>query len=387
MIAVIADDLTGAAELAGIGLYYQLKTEVNTIVEPDCKADLLIIATDTRSLPVAEAKRIVYKLTQQLKALNPQVIFKKIDSVLRGHILDEIGSQMEAAGSKRALIIPGNIQHGKKVIDGIYYFNNKPVHLSGYSVDPAFAVTSSNVRHMLRADDDLPLIKPHEKLPDTGIMICETADENALTHWVNLTDDNTIIAGASGLFNCLLNRLIPTKPILDTTNTTIYQISPSRLFVFGSTFHQGQHQISNGYINNIPVAYIPASIIAVKYPQDYLYEGYANQVVQTLTEHHNAIIAIHPDTTKGLNIDPILLTHKMGIIVKYINLKTHLHQLLIEGGATAWAILAQLNISKLYPLKQISPGVIRMKIAGNNQLYVTLKPGSYDWPASVWTTN
>jgi uncharacterized protein YgbK (DUF1537 family) len=384
MIAVIADDLTGAAELAGIGLDYELKTEVNTIVEPDCKADLLIIATDTRSLPVAEAKRIVYELTQQLKSLNPQVIFKKIDSVLRGHILDEIGSQMEAAGSKRALIIPGNIQHGKKVIDGIYYFNDKPVHLSGYSVDPAFPVTSSNVRHMLRADDNLPLLKTHEKLPDTGIMICEVADENALTHWIKLTDDNTIIAGASGLFNCLLNRLIRTKSVVDTA---IYQISPSRLFVFGSTFNQDIHYNHNGFINNIPVVYIPASIIAVKYPQDYLYEGYANQVVQTLTEHHNAKIAIHPDTTKGLNIDPILLTHKMGTIVKYINLKTQLHELLIEGGATAWAILAQLNISKLYPLEQISPGVIRMKIAGNNQLYVTLKPGSYDWPASVWTTN
>lgn len=384
MIAVIADDLTGAAELAGIGLDYQLKTEVNTIVEPDCKADLLIIATDTRSLPAAEAIRITYELTHQLMALKPSVLFKKIDSVLRGHILDEIGSQMEAAGLKRALIIPGNIQHGKKVIDGIYYFNDKPVHLSGYSIDPAFPVTSSNVRHMLKADDDLPLLKTHEKLPATGIMICEAADENALTHWVKLVDDNTIIAGASGLFNCLLNRLIPEKPI---ATTAIYQISPSRLFVFGSTFHQDIHNDHNGFINDIPVAYIPASIIAVKYPQDYLYEGYANQVVQTLTKHNNVIIAIHPDTTKELNIDPVLLTHKMGTIVKYINLKTHLHELLIEGGATAWAILAQLNISKLYPLEQIGPGVIRMKIAGNNQLYLTLKPGSYDWPAFVWTTN
>jgi uncharacterized protein YgbK (DUF1537 family) len=384
MIAVIADDLTGAAELAGIGLDYQLKTEVNTIVEPGCKADLLIIATDTRSLPAAEAIRITYELTHQLMALKPRVLFKKIDSVLRGHILDEVSSQMKASGLKRALIIPGNVQHGKKVIDGIYYFNNVPVHLSNYSVDPAFPVTSSNVRHMLRADDDLPLLKTHEKLPDTGIMICEAADENALTYWIKLADDNTIIAGASGLFNCLLNRLIPTKPVVDTT---IYQISPSRLFVFGSTFHQDIHYNHNSFINDIPVVYIPASIIAVKYPQDYLYEGYANQVVQTLTEHQNAIIAIHPDTTKGLNIDPILLTHKMGTIVKYINLKTLLHELLIEGGATAWAILAQLNISKLYPLEQIGPGVIRMKIAGNNQLYVTLKPGSYDWPASVWATN
>jgi uncharacterized protein YgbK (DUF1537 family) len=55
MIAVIADDLTGAAELAGIGLNYNLKTEISTVIDPNCSADLLIIATNTRSLPETEA--------------------------------------------------------------------------------------------------------------------------------------------------------------------------------------------------------------------------------------------------------------------------------------------------------------------------------------------
>ena len=61
-----------------------------------------------------------------------------------------------------------------------------------------------------------------------------------------------------------------------------------------------------------------------------------------------------------------------------------LKELLIEGGATAWAILEHLQISKLQPLQQMSPGVIRMGIAGDNQLCVTLKPGSYEWPTQVW---
>lgn len=35
MIAVIADDFTGAAEIGGIGLHYELKVEIATAVKPD----------------------------------------------------------------------------------------------------------------------------------------------------------------------------------------------------------------------------------------------------------------------------------------------------------------------------------------------------------------
>jgi uncharacterized protein YgbK (DUF1537 family) len=94
MIAVIADDLTGAAELAGIGLNFQLRTEIRYRCRCASTADLLIIATDTRSLPVAEAKQVIADLPASLMQLNPRLIFKKIDSVLRGHVLDEVQSQL-----------------------------------------------------------------------------------------------------------------------------------------------------------------------------------------------------------------------------------------------------------------------------------------------------
>jgi uncharacterized protein YgbK (DUF1537 family) len=47
MIVIIADDFTGAAELAGISLRYGLATDVclNEVVESD--ADVLIVCTDS----------------------------------------------------------------------------------------------------------------------------------------------------------------------------------------------------------------------------------------------------------------------------------------------------------------------------------------------------
>lgn len=383
MIAVIADDLTGAAELAGIGLGYKLKTEVSTTVDPNCNADLLIIATDTRSLHEAEARQIMTALTQQLIALKPRFIFKKIDSALRGHIINEIEGQLAVSGLKRTLIIPGNPSHAKKVIDGVYYYKDEPIHLSNYAHDPTFPATTSNVKEMLRASDTVSVLKTGDELPLKGIIIGEVFNEGDLDHWIRLADKDTLLAGASGLFHKLLRQLFPVQ----TTNNGTPAIQGRRLFVFGSTFYQGKMTLNNGFLNTIGIHYIPAAIICDEDNDKQLMSFFASHVATSIILQNCAIIAIDPDSISSITIDPVLLSYKIAAIVKLVIQYTSLNELLIEGGATAWAILNHLNFKKLSPVNQLSPGVTRMAIYGNNQLYVTLKPGSYEWPAQVWETN
>jgi uncharacterized protein YgbK (DUF1537 family) len=55
MIVVIADDITGAAEVAGLGLRHGLTVELVIEGEWSTETDLLVIATDTRSKILAEA--------------------------------------------------------------------------------------------------------------------------------------------------------------------------------------------------------------------------------------------------------------------------------------------------------------------------------------------
>ncbi|MDI9872315.1 hypothetical protein [Flectobacillus roseus] len=47
MILVIADDLTGAAEIAGIGLRYGLKVRVCTEIIQEVTEDILVNSPDT----------------------------------------------------------------------------------------------------------------------------------------------------------------------------------------------------------------------------------------------------------------------------------------------------------------------------------------------------
>src|ERR1700733_8695520 len=108
MIAVIADDFTGAAELGGIGLRHGLVTEVSTTVNAATDADLLVIAADTRSKGLSVAVEEMGIIARQLKVLQPLWIFKKVDSVLRGHVVPEINVMMDVLGWPLALLVPAN---------------------------------------------------------------------------------------------------------------------------------------------------------------------------------------------------------------------------------------------------------------------------------------
>ena len=87
---VIADDITGAAEMAGIA--FARGESVRLVCGGEaggCSTatyGTMVIATDTRSMSeaeaVAETQRITSAISHQLS-----VIFKKTDSALRGHVV------------------------------------------------------------------------------------------------------------------------------------------------------------------------------------------------------------------------------------------------------------------------------------------------------------
>ena len=67
---VIADDITGAAEIAGIGYSFGLQTVLMTETEetvPEC--ELLVFATDTRSMNRHEAVEETRRVIRYLKRL------------------------------------------------------------------------------------------------------------------------------------------------------------------------------------------------------------------------------------------------------------------------------------------------------------------------------
>ena len=382
MIAVIADDFTGAAELAGIGLRYHLTVELGTEVNADTKADLFVVATDARSLSEMEAVAIMQKHTRELLALQPTMIFKKTDSVLRGHVLAEIQTQLLLTGFKKAVLVAANPALGRTIENGRYYLHGKPVHESSFSHDPDFAITSSAVEDMLRSNGGPVYIKrADEPLPETGIIVGEAMHTADLQTWAARMDNTTLIAGASGFFTAMLDKMLGGGHA--AKSLVIPERLPLSLFICGTTFANSRNAIKKIKAAGGPVCYMPDEIIRSVHSGTYSYVKWANEVVALVKEHGKAIVAIHEDATRDTGIGAGQLKEKMAGLVNEVLQRSMVQELIVEGGATAWALISQSKLTRFYPVEEMAPGVVRMQ-TNDPGLFITVKPGSYQWPQGLW---
>lgn len=382
MIVVIADDLSGAAEIAGIGLRYSLDVEVATIVEPDSSAELLVIATDTRSMKEADAIVEVEKITGDILLLQPELVFKKIDSVLRGHVLTEVTAQLNMLDYTRVLVVPANPLLGRTIIDGTYFLNGQPIHKSSFSVDPEFPVNSSSVLKMLRSTGLPVMVKKNtEALPDHGIIIGEVSEQEDLDKWAEQIDGNTFPAGGSGFFSSIMEKRVIKKSREGETFSEEPGITS--LFVCGSTFKKSRDAIQKIKDGGGPVSYMPESILCATEMDDEDYQLWCNEITSFIHARGRSIIAIGPSIA-GPGMPADILRKKTAMVVAKIFQQETIHQLLIEGGSTAAAIIRMLELHTFIPVKEFAPGVVKMKVKGKEDLFITVKPGSYDWPIAVW---
>jgi len=381
MIVVIADDLTGAAELGGLALRYGLATEITTRVNPASTADLLIIATDTRSLPKAAAEAVVQEVSAGLEQLRPKLVFKKIDSVLRGHVLAEINIQKEQLHLKKALIVPANPGLGRTVVNGTYLLHGQPLHLSSFSQDPEFPISSSLVPHMLYArEGDIHVLKTHEAMPETGVVVGEVKDATDLATWCSRIDAGTLVAGAAEFFTAMLESL-NIRPASAVDHMAVLQ-SPA-LMICGSAFHKSRSFVKEMAQNGFPVSYMPASLIEkASAANDLLFKQWMNDTFSQLKKTGKAAVAVHHDI-KDKEVDALAVRTVMAAAAAYITERIQLNELLVEGGATAAAVIRKLDIETLYPVAELAPGVTRMQVKEKKDLFLTLKPGSYEWPPSL----
>ena len=397
MIAVIADDFTGAAEIGGLGIRFQMKVEIVTRVSIEPGTDLLIIVADTRSKRPEEAIRDTCLITSQLMKLKPELIYKKIDSVLRGHIIAELLAQMKIMRKRRALVVPANPHLGRVIKDGTYYLKDERLHETDFGYDPEFVtadsdrIRSSDVIDILKYSNDpgigtfnIIMAKTDTTLPDEGIMIGEALNTDDLRLWVKKTDEHTLIAGASGFFLALLEHL--RYPCRERTfeKPTVH-FNRNMLLVCGSSFSRSKEIVAGALAGGAPVSLMPSALLhADGVRLSGLQDQWASDIIALFTAHNYVIVAadpaaVYPVKDRGRNISK----HTAKVIGKVMK-QLPVHELILEGGATASSILNEIHLDRLYPQQELADGVIRAGIPGNTVLHITFKPGSYRWPGSIW---
>ena len=353
---VIADDITGAAEIAGIAFTHG--ADVRLVCGSVCGVNATyqtggttVIATDTRSMSEAEA---VAETSSIASAISPQpsALFKKTDSALRGHVVAELQALMETTGALRCVYLPANPSKGRTIRNGIYYINNVPIHETDFSFDPEFPAKTSVLRERFPDAEEKGIIMPDAE-----------SEENISKVVAKYNDGKTIFAGAADLFSTMigigcgrLKKSIAKHPI------PIIQAQNSTLILCGSTQ-------SKALDLGIPLAPMPQEI----------YDGGDDLSLWDTTayESEHCLILTIPHTHRTGKEVAVHLRSVMARMTKQLVSEHRPDHLIIEGGATAWATLQALNWTEFQIERQIAPGVVQM--SATNGTLVTLKPGSYPW--------
>jgi uncharacterized protein YgbK (DUF1537 family) len=367
MIAVIADDFTGAAELAGISLRYGLKAELCTGDNVATDADVLIVSTDSRSLNKQAALQVTEQRLKEVLQLNPTFIYKKIDSVLRGYVLDELQLQMRLQKKSTAIVLPANPSLQRTISNQQYFVQGKPISETGFANDPEFPAKSSFIKTLLQ-DDTIEVLPHTATMPSAGIVVAETSTATDVEAWAAKANDETVLAGAGDFYTALLQQRYQQQP------QAALQLQTPFLYVSGTAYDQSLQYIQGVHKELQLVNYIGENELQNT-------NVFVDVCAEMLQQKQKAIIAFDaarlPDNSAA-----VALRTKMAELVAAIVAKAKPAELFIEGGSTATATLEALNIHQLTPVHELTRGVVRMK-AG--ELYITVKPGSYELPKQIKT--
>ena len=386
MIAVIADDFTGAAEIGGIGLHHGLKVIIETQVREIPDIDLLVIATDTRSFTKEKASDEIRKLTREINRLNPKYIFKKIDSVLRGNIIDELVAQMRESEKTKAVVIAGNPQFNRIIKNGIYYVNGTPLGETFFSTDPQYPIQSSNILKILSNGHcglDVISATVDQKLPPEGLIFGDVVSKEDMTEWAKRLDKNSVVAGGAGFFDSILNQ---DYPVIKSKSEVRYELGDKTLFVFGSTYPKSDKLIKQINQLGMCIVNMPEKIyFNTNYDTDLL-ERWADDIVTRIEKHQKVVVTINHQNSSEKDISA-RVRETIGTLIRKVVDKIDFDDLLIEGGDTTSVILKHLQVNTLSPFQELGHGVIQMKTDQYPGMRITTKPGSYNWPENIWISD
>ena len=384
MIVVIADDLTGAGEIGGIGLAYGLNVQLQRRFCSDTDAQLLIIDTNSRSLSPEEAGRVMRDTAQQLNDSNLPIewIYKKTDSVLRGPVASELEALREVMGVARVLLVPANPSKGRIIRDGNYFINGKPLSETDFANDPEYPAATSCVLEMpaLSGSGQVHLRKSGQTLSCKGIIIGQAESADDLLWWSEQMDEKTIMAGGGEFFEAILSSKGLSKE--KGVDEKEYRIENKALFVCGSSSDSSRQALRKAESLGMRVCRMPEGLFYSDYSEDILFQQWNDEIIKSFKNGCGVIVAIDREVVGNAKFAG-KLRRIMAKIVLAVFQKISLKELFVEGGATASEIVACLGWHRFEPCEQLGPGVVRMKVWQSDDICLTIKPGSYPWPEQI----
>jgi uncharacterized protein YgbK (DUF1537 family) len=379
---VIADDITGAAEIAGIAVRYGIATRI--VTDPAALSDaaqdvLTVFDTESRLAVPTTAHRVIAKHFAGYTHKPGDILYKKTDSVLRGPVLAELEAFMQAARVRAALLLPQNPSR-RRVIDeaGQYRIDGVPLDQTGFANDPHHpAWTRDALKRLgqseLFATRFVPAANAASSLDD-GITLAGATTIDDVRRWAkHAKNADTLCAGGADMFEAIV------ATGRSQRDREAVQAVEGTLVVSGSVSPAAREFAAWCEAHGIVVRRLPVSQIGSTAPGavESALKTTCNQLATSLKQRRVAVVTPSMDSATGLarHIEAALAETCVRTCQQ-----AKPARVLIDGGATAAACFAAMGLRELHVVGEIEPGVVRLTSPSAESIEWVIKPGSYRWP-------
>lgn len=385
-LAIIADDLTGAAD-AAVAFANQGHSS-RVLLDPSYTGgvDIVSLTTESRHVPPTVAAERVYAIAHNL--YGTPLLYKKIDSTLRGNIAAELFALMDAFELNRSVVAPAFPAQGRTTIRGRQLINGKRLEETDFRKQ----IISSNVREIfLRAPDARPvgLITLNEVrrgktyLSDllinrpTGILIADAETDEDLTliaRAVHVTGMR-LLCGSAGLCHAVARQMPASH---DRSNVTPRTKTGPILAVAGSLHAATIAQIEAARQADVVIVEPESISIA---PSDPLFDYMAG----LLADNKDVVLASHlvdASTTRELTV-----SDRLARFTNRLLKRVSIGGLVLTGGEVASAVCVELGVRAIDVYGEVQPGIPygALRSGGEDNLRVVTKAGGFGEPDALLT--
>ena len=374
LAAVIADDLTGAADTGAAFARSGYTVEVRFGPAEGAESDVLVFSTESRALGEAEARARASQAGEWARGAG--LIYKKIDSTLRGQPCAELAGLLEVLGSQRVLLAPAFPAQGRTTRDGIQYAHGQPVG-SGSTPNP---VLTSDLSVLFRGCG-LPLrrlsldalrsgqARKIFRSPDAGLIVADAEDDTELFALAGLALEAglSMFCGSAGLAGALARWL----PVPSGAALPFARVAGGVLGVAGS-----RHAVTAGQV----AAALRRGIAVIEFDPDGE-PGHradcAARAGQLLAGGRDVILSTCASSDSPLG--PGGVAERLGRLAGEVACQGRVGGLVLTGGEVAMAVLTALEARGLVLQGELLPGIPRGSLRGGScpGLAVITKAGGF----------
>lgn len=340
-LALVADDLTGAADAAVP--FAARGAEVSVVLRwpPQDGVEVLALVSDSRWRAPEVAAERVGRLVRRARTWGADQLFVKIDSTLRGHVRHEVGAALAAWGTGPAVATPAFPAQGRVVRDGVLLVHGVP-----------------------RAEPVAASLPP-------GVAAADAEDDGALLELAReVAASGAVAVGSGGLARALAEVLTPRDPVRRRPRAPVRGV----LVVVGTP-----HRTSRGQSAVLVEAGVLCLVVEPGVP------AVVGPAVRELARGGRVLVTTPPaDDVEGDSPAAQAMADQLASVVRALLLAAPSSALVVTGGSTALAVATVLRSQALRLLDEVAPGVALGELMTEDRPLPTItKSGGFGPPEAL----